>query len=584
MQNSQLPTIERQLKVKILSGVVLLLLVGLHPVHVFADAGSSDTAGGSASSTAIVDPSNPASTTDTSSSDTSQTTTPPDASNNNSVAGGSETYSQPPADTANNQSSTDTATVSNQTTGNATTGNSLITGSTSGGNATTGNATTIATAINVLNSSTDVQSNNINTYVNSITGNSNDQNIVIDPMATSQPIDSREANRTEVNTASSGTIDNNVTVGASTGDATVSDNEVGGNATSGDATADANLINVLSSEFTSGQYYIGVVNILGDLSANILLNPDFVSQLISDNPSVLSGNSAAVNTVTQTINNAINATASSGNATVKNNLLGGNATTGNATTSVNSFNLINSSITGKNALVVFINVLGTWEGVIIGEPTGVTTAVYTSGTPSQNTNPTTPSTESSLAATTNEEINNTVNAAAVSGNANVSDNGQGGNATSGNAEVSVNLLNIMNSDISLSGWFGILFINVFGNWSGDFGIVTPPSTLSTDSSDTTTTTTVDQDSSLGTSIAREAYTIFDQSTIQTPTPGQVLGASTITSSNNSGVPRTVASTTHDARAWWLPATAGFILAAASLLLEQLIRRSRKERADTRPNH
>jgi hypothetical protein len=36
----------------------------------------------------------------------------------------------------------------------------------------------------------------------------------------------------------------------------------------------------------------------------------------------------------------------------------------------------------------------------------------------------------------------------------------------------LNLVNIVNSHFSLSGWLGILFINVFGTWNGSFGVDT----------------------------------------------------------------------------------------------------------------
>jgi hypothetical protein len=579
MQNSQLPTIERQLKVKILSGVVLLLLVGLHPVRVFADAGSSNTTG--TSSTA--DPTTSSNTTISGSAtipaDTSSSNTPLDTANSSNTNGGSSTTgATPPSSTTNDQTDNSTATISNQTTSTASSGNTSVSGSSTGESPTSGNATAIATAINVLNSSTDVQGNNTNTYVDNITGDNNSNNVIIDPTTTEQPIDSQDDNKTEVNTASSGTIDNNVIVGASTGDANISDNEIGGNATSGNATADANLINVVSSEFTSGQYYVGVINILGNLSGNILLNPDFVNQLLAENPSILSGDTSATNSINQSINNAINASAISGDASIEHNLLGGDATSGNAETSVDSYNLVNDNITGNNAFLVFINVLGTWEGVIIGAPTGVTTAVYSDGASSQNTNSSAPQdqTQTSTNDLSYETINNTIDASALSGDATVEHNDQGGNATSGNAEVSVNLLNILNSNVSLSGWFGILFINVFGNWTGNFGIVTPPTTTSS-SSDTTTSDTSEGGVVLADSIAREAYTIFDQSSIASPTPGQVLGATTDANigSPNGTVAPTVATVAHTAHAWWLPAAAGFLLAIASLTLEQVIQRSRK---------
>ncbi len=70
---------------------------------------------------------------------------------------------------------------------------------------------------------------------------------------------------------------------------------------------------------------------------------------------------------------------------------------------------------------------------------------------------------------TNEQINNNITTNARSGDASVTSNTKGGNATSGNANTAVNLLNVEGSNLAFSGWFGILFINVFGTWNGNFG-------------------------------------------------------------------------------------------------------------------
>jgi hypothetical protein len=73
---------------------------------------------------------------------------------------------------------------------------------------------------------------------------------------------------------------------------------------------------------------------------------------------------------------------------------------------------------------------------------------------------------------TNQAITNTVRVGAESGDALVAENTSAGNARSGDATASVNIMNMINNSISLDGWFGILFINVFGTWQGSFGIDT----------------------------------------------------------------------------------------------------------------
>jgi hypothetical protein len=608
MQNSRLLTIEGRLKVKILSGVIMLLLVGLHPVRVHADASNSTADSSNTAAAAPADTTTDSTTTgptqtiasssdptagSSSTADTSSSSTQP-TNSSDATSGGSATASPntaaistsaAPSAGTDSIAPTDTSgtTVTNQETSSAQSGDASVTHSSKSGDATSGDAQTIATALNILNSSTDVQNNNIDTSVTNISGNSNNQDMVIDPTTSDGTANSQSPNETEVNTSSSGTISNNLTLGATSGDATVSGNRAGGNATSGDATVDANLVNVTNSNINSGQYYIGVINIYGDLSGNILLSPGFVSQLLSENPSLLSGDSDATNTVNQTINNQINASAISGGASVENNFLGGNATSGNATTSVDTFDLANSDITGNNALLVFINVLGTWEGVIIGAPAGATTAVYGDSTSIENLANSASTTDSdsqaTLASATNEEIDNTINATATSGDATVADNGIGGNATSGNAEVGVNLLNILNSDVSLSGWFGVLFINVFGDWSGDLGVITPVETTVATTTEDAATNTVKPMGGLGKSIANDAYNLFDQSTISMPTPGQVLGttisAETTSPINNYSNSRVVASTIHSSNTRWMPAVAGMTLGAASLGLERVLRK-RKE--------
>jgi hypothetical protein len=193
-------------------------------------------------------------------------------------------------------------------------------------------------------------------------------------------------------------------------------------------------------------------------------------------------NSLGINTTNNTaINNNVKSSATSGNAAVNNNTSAGSATSGNTSTAVKIFNLTGNEIIGTNALLVFVNVPGAWVGVILNAP-GATAAALGSDI-SNATNNTT------VNDTNNSTINNNVNVAAASGNANVANNTNAGNATSGNAETAVNFLNLDNTQFALTGWFGILFINVFGTWIGNFGVYTPPVTTTTSSDPSSTAQT-----------------------------------------------------------------------------------------------
>jgi hypothetical protein len=191
----------------------------------------------------------------------------------------------------------------------------------------------------------------------------------------------------------------------------------------------------------------------------------------------VTNNTNVTNTNNLGITNNVDANATSGKADVSSNTTGGSATSGNATNSITAFNLTGSNIIGSNDLLVFVNVLGQWVGLIVNAPAGATAAelgsgIVNAGPSSNNTVNNDVNNNATLNNTNNFGINNNITANATSGDASVTRNTHGGNATSGDASNAVNLLNVENSTLSLSNWFGILFINVFGTWHGSFGVNT----------------------------------------------------------------------------------------------------------------
>ncbi len=381
------------------------------------------------------------------------------------------------------------ATVNNVINGLAVTGNSGVLGNTSGGNATTGNAQDIANVVNMLQSTSNALGGNTITFVANINGDVNGD-LLLDPstLGNIQPATAAAQNNLNLNNQTNATINNDITVGATSGNATIANNTSAGNATTGNADAIANVVNMLNSAINAGKSFLGVVNINGNLNGDILLPPNFIDQLIaanvptvsisttgpSSNNSITNGGSGNTSTVTNTNNlgatNTIHSTAASGTASVTNNTAGGNATSGNANTStITAFNLTGSTVVGGNDLLVFVNVSGKWVGMIVNAPAGATAAELGSGI---STNSISGNTNANVNNTTNDRINNNINVAAQTGNAAVTGNTKGGNATSGNARTAVNLLNVENSQLTFANWFGILFINVFGTWNGSFGVNT----------------------------------------------------------------------------------------------------------------
>jgi hypothetical protein len=413
-----------------------------------------------------------------------------DSANQGTGSGGSNTQTNNSNNTIYVNNGT-TAVINNNIDGSATSGNSLVIANTSAGDATTGSVQDEQNVINMLQSSSNAlgTGSNVITFTDNINGDVNG-NLLLDPATLSsvQPASTNSSTTDTDNTlvdnnSNNTTINNNIDVGASSGNAAVSQNTSGGSATSGTAEAIANVVNLMNSAITSGQSFVGTININGDLNGNILIPADLANELLADNVPTVNvtvpdsdnsdtttntDNTTVTNTNNEGINNNVDASATSGQAAVTNNTSAGNATSGQATTNLTAFNLTGSSVIGSNDLLVFVNVLGSWVGMIMNAPAGSTAAEIGGGITSNTTN--TNTTNTTLNNTNNESINNNITGTANSGDADVSDNTNAGNAASGNADTAVNLANIENSSISLNGWFGILFINVFGTWDGSFGV------------------------------------------------------------------------------------------------------------------
>lgn len=358
-------------------------------------------------------------------------------------------------------------------------GNAAVTGNTRGGSASSGNATSTANILNQIQSRWDI--NDLLTFSSDIYGSVFGDLLVntsnIGPNA-NVAVNNNTNNNLDIDVNNDTTINNDINVVAETGDATVSRNTTGGDATSGDANAFVNIINMINSSINSGAAFMGTLNIYGDFDGDILFPQGALDTLIASTgpDSSVDVNNQQNNTIDAEINNNaditnnIHANASTGSATVSHNTTGGDATSGNATSQVTMLNLTGKDVVSENTLLVFINVLGKWVGVLMDAPAGTTAAAIGSGAKVSSNN--TANNNLSYTENNNAAITNNVNVTAASGDATVSGNTTGGNATSGDANASVNVANLVGSNIASNSWFGVLFINVFGTWNGSFGVDT----------------------------------------------------------------------------------------------------------------
>jgi hypothetical protein len=369
------------------------------------------------------------------------------------------------------QSSTNTS-IANALDSIATSGAAAVKNNTKGGNATSGNASASTTIINNVNSTmSNTNNTEAATFVMDVMGDVNGD-IMLEPMLLKAMLEAKvteEGGSTQMSMTTDTHIQNDINLTATSGNATVSGNTTGGDATTGTANTMANVMNIVNSMIAANQSFDGTINIYGNLNGDILIAPDFLAQMLANNGIQASASGATQLNArdTQEIVNNVSLAAESGAALVAGNTRAGDATSGSAETNLVIFNMTGHEIVAANSLLVFINVLGSWVGVIVDAPVGATAAAIGSGVTQNNIQP-----SLVVDATNNTKITNNINLGSYSGDASVTGNTEAGSATSGNATASANIANISNSSMGLTGWFGRLFINVFGSWNGSFGVNT----------------------------------------------------------------------------------------------------------------
>ncbi len=385
------------------------------------------------------------------------------------------------SDTTANIGLTNNAAVLTTLGSTATSGDALLMRNTTVGDAATGDATTMANILNMIQSSWNPANGDINLFSADLYNNYFGD-LLFDPSiilgngtGSANNIASDSNQNLTINVAENADITNNINLDAQSGNADVSANTTVGNVSTGDATAVANVINMINSMITSGRSFIGSINLHGSLNGDILL-PSSLMELMLGNGTGASNTIAnnqntdinANSTTNSSITNNTDLSASSGNAVADANTTVGNLTTGNAETNVNEMNLVGQNVQGSKGLLVFVNVLGKWVGMLFSSP-GNTSIAAGNGSNSTNNITGNNTTDANLNVTQDYGITNNLNLNAASGDATASRNTTVGNVSTGNASSSVNLLNMINSKMNFTDWFGVLFINVFGSWTGSFG-------------------------------------------------------------------------------------------------------------------
>lgn len=399
----------------------------------------------------------------------------------------------------------------------ATSGDVTATKNTEVGSAVTGAAGVLANLINLLASAWSWSNGSLNFFMQNLVGNlSGDLHLNPTETATggggsmgsvnanangagsSNEIGLGDSSTLGVNAQNQGNIVNNVDALAQSGDATVTKNTQAGNVATGQALAEVNIINLINSFINSGSSFFGILNIFGNLNGDILFPEGFLNGAVASGSGATgvsanangpgsantvgvdaSGSTTVNNNVYNGVANNISTTAASGTATADKNSGVGSVSTGDATTTQGLFNIANSSIFGDNAVLVIVNVLGHWVGKIMTLPGagGATQSALLTGNAqvSANANGADSNNQIGLNGGGNTTLNNNsvgtitnnVNVHAQSGDATATQNTGVGDVSTGDAKAATSVANIFNTVLNVKHWFGVLVINVFGDWLGD---------------------------------------------------------------------------------------------------------------------
>src|SRR3989344_5355043 len=270
------------------------------------------------------------------------------------------------------------------------------------------------------------------------------------------------------NQTNDGAVNNDLYLTSDSGNNTASKN-TGGDSyiTTGDAQVSGNVLTLLNNNL-AGNVILGVVNIFGDLIGDIILPESALSVFAC---ATCGGNTTLVN---------------SGNGDNSDNNASSNQT---VIDTINQVNVANNNIIGGNWWLVIINRAGQWIGQIVGaqqgamfagssgtefavDENGQITAINSgNGTGSTNDAFVDSTVNNTTNQTNNAEVNNNIYLSANTGKNETNSNTKGDNyITTGDAKVIANLVNFVNNNI-VGGKLLVTFVNVFGNWFGDF--VTP---------------------------------------------------------------------------------------------------------------
>ncbi len=295
-----------------------------------------------------------------------------------------------------------------------------------------------------------------------------------------------------------GQINNLLDLAAITGQNQASQNTGDARVTTGDANVAATLINLLNTTVINGDIWVTVADIFGDLNGNILI-PELAAlaqaaraqqtQIDATNDHTGSDSTNTIDvavrdTETTTITNdaviitEINAEAITGQNTATSNTGGSHIVTGDASVTGSNVSVANTTVEGGNWGLFIVNALNGWLGFLVGDNGQVKALSQeetireieannsNTGSSSDNTIAITDEHTRTTTVDNDAAITNEINARAITGQNEASQNTGAGLVDTGNATVQATAVNIANTTVKDGSLF-IAVVNVFGDWLGD---------------------------------------------------------------------------------------------------------------------
>ena len=323
--------------------------------------------------------------------------------------------------------------------------------------------------------------------------------------------ESKYNNSNTTNVDNQSNLNNGLALEAITGQNNASYNTGDGSVKTGDANIAANVVNFLNNSIFASNWWLGMINIFGDWTGNLVLpslNGSSTSQINQEAMNSQTGNSSEnlvsnnleVNSELGIQNDAslideIVIDANTGNNESSYNTLDGNINTGNANIKDNQLTVANNTVVGDSWWMFLVNTLEGWTGAVIGSPIagiqflpfvfGSEVANVETGSDSQNLSVSENTIENSADIQNQATTNNQLYLSADTGNNQASYNTGNGTIDTGNANIMSNLVNFVNNTFNVKNWsFGIL--NIFGKWDGgiSFGEQASQNTSSSQSFET----------------------------------------------------------------------------------------------------